>query len=44
MPSHISVSVNVQQIESGSAPLVLNVDSRRQVLIQVSFAGYMDCP
>lgn len=35
-PSHISVSLNFHQIESESASVVLNVDSKGHVLIQVS--------
>lgn len=35
-PSHISVSLNFEQVESERAPVVLNVDSKRHVLIQVT--------
>lgn len=40
-PSHISVSLNFQQIESERASVVLNEDSVRHVRTQVSTEGHM---
>lgn len=39
-PSHVSVSLNFHQVDTEGAPVVLNVDSKRHVLIQVSTEGH----